>query len=163
MRKPTIWVPNRSDTNRSVQSLKKIIRSLKFWTLEEEELYYPCSENKCADQLRSNCEAYLRHWFCICRFLVFSCTGSIIKIFGISKLQMRYSHCLEIKPLASTPGLVSLILGFSSLLDEISRRYLHIHMTLAVELDVKHNINQPNIANGCWNKISFSGHYIFIY
>ena len=30
MRKPTIWVPIRSDTNRTVQSQKKA-RSLKFW------------------------------------------------------------------------------------------------------------------------------------
>ena len=27
-------------------------RGLKFWMLEEEKLYYPCSENKGADQLR---------------------------------------------------------------------------------------------------------------
>ena len=33
-------------------------RSLKF-RIEEEGLYYPCSENKGADQLRSNCKADL--------------------------------------------------------------------------------------------------------
>ena len=42
-----------SDTNRPVLSLKKP-RSLKFCILEEEGLYYPCSENKGADQLCSN-------------------------------------------------------------------------------------------------------------
>ena len=30
VRKPTIWVPTRSDTNRSVQS-KKMVRGWKFW------------------------------------------------------------------------------------------------------------------------------------
>ena len=34
-------------------------------------MYYPCS-----DQLRSYCEAYLRHCFRLCRLLVFSCEGS---------------------------------------------------------------------------------------
>ena len=36
-----------------------------------EKLYYPCSENKGADQLRSYCEADLRLCFCLCRLLVF--------------------------------------------------------------------------------------------
>ena len=35
MRKPTIWVPTRSDTNRSVQSQKQA-RSLKFWIKKKE-------------------------------------------------------------------------------------------------------------------------------
>ena len=52
MRKPTIWVPTRSDTNRAVQSQKQA-RSLKIWVKIEEELFYPCNENKGADQLRS--------------------------------------------------------------------------------------------------------------
>ena len=60
MRKPTIWVPTRSDIYRPVQAQKQA-RSLKFWT-EEEELYYPCNENKGADQLRSYREADL----CLC-------------------------------------------------------------------------------------------------
>ena len=64
-----------SDTNRAVQSQKKV-RSLKFQILEEEGLYYPCGENKGADQLRSNCEAGLRLCFRICRLLVFLCSGS---------------------------------------------------------------------------------------
>ena len=51
--KPTMWFPNRSDTNRPVQ-LQKQARSLKFWSQVVEELYYPSSENKGADQLRGN-------------------------------------------------------------------------------------------------------------
>ena len=60
MRKPTIWVPTRSDLNWAVQSQKMI---------REEELYYPCSENKRADQLRSYCEDDLRLCFRLCRLL----------------------------------------------------------------------------------------------
>ena len=41
-------------------------------------MYYPCSENKGADQLRGYREADLRLCFRICKLLVFSCTGSII-------------------------------------------------------------------------------------
>ena len=53
-----MWFPNRSDTNRPVQSQKRA-RSLKFWSQVEKELYYPCSENKGADQLRG----YRYRWF----------------------------------------------------------------------------------------------------
>ena len=62
MRKPTIWVPIRCDKNRAVQSLQ-MVRGWKVWIKKVEELYYPCSENKGADQLRSYCEADLRLCF----------------------------------------------------------------------------------------------------
>ena len=39
-------------------------------------MYYPCSENKGADQLRGYREADLRLYFCPCKLLVFSRTGS---------------------------------------------------------------------------------------
>ena len=68
--KPTMWFPNRSDINRSVQSQKRA-RSLKFWSEVEEELYYPSSENKGADQLRGYREADLRLCFRLGRLLVF--------------------------------------------------------------------------------------------
>ena len=74
-----MWFPNRSDTNRAVQ-LQKQARSLKFWSKVEEEMYYPSSENKGADQLRGYCEADLRLCFCLCRLLVFPWGGSFIKI-----------------------------------------------------------------------------------
>ena len=38
MRKPTVWVPTRSDTNRSVRS-QKMVRGWKFCIEEVEELY----------------------------------------------------------------------------------------------------------------------------
>ena len=43
---------------------------------EEEGLYYPCSENIGADQLRSYRESGLRLCFRICRLLVFLCSSS---------------------------------------------------------------------------------------
>ena len=46
MRENRSWgFPTRSDTNLSVQ-LQEMERCLKFHIKEEEELYYPCSENK---------------------------------------------------------------------------------------------------------------------
>ena len=71
MRKPTFWFPTWSDTNQAVQ-LQKMARGLKFRVKKVEGLYYLCSENKGADQLRGNREADLRLCFCICMTLVFS-------------------------------------------------------------------------------------------
>ena len=71
MRKPTFWFPIRSDTNQAVQ-LHKMARDLKFRISKVEGLYYPCSENKGADQLRGYREADLRLCFRICKMLVFS-------------------------------------------------------------------------------------------
>ena len=68
MRRPTLWFPDRSDTNQAVQA-QNMARGWKFWIWKVEELYYPCSENKGADQLRSNCEADLRLCFRICKSL----------------------------------------------------------------------------------------------
>ena len=68
--KTTMWFSNGSDTNQAVQSQKQA-RSLKFQIYEEEEVYYLCSENKGADQLRGYREADLRLCFCISRLLVF--------------------------------------------------------------------------------------------
>ena len=73
--KPTMWFLNRSDTNRAAQAQKNA-RSLKFRILVKEELYYPSSENKGADQLRSYREADLRLCFRLCRLLVFPWGGS---------------------------------------------------------------------------------------
>ena len=70
MGKPTMWFPNRSDTNRTTQS-QKMAKGLKFRISVEEELYYPSSENKGADQLRGYREADLRLCFRLCRLLVF--------------------------------------------------------------------------------------------
>ena len=77
--KPTMWFPNRSDTNRPVQAQKRD-RNLKFRKYVEEELYYSSSENKGADQLRSYCEADLRLCFRICRLLAFQWDDSFVNV-----------------------------------------------------------------------------------
>ena len=51
---------------------QKMARDLKFRTYEVEGLYYPCSENKGADQLRGYREADLRLCFRLCKKRVFS-------------------------------------------------------------------------------------------
>ena len=61
----------RSDTNRALQSLN-MARGLKFRIQEVKGLYYPCSENKGADQLRGYREADLCLCFCIYKNPVFS-------------------------------------------------------------------------------------------
>ena len=71
VRKLVFGVSDQSDTNRAVQ-LQKIATGLKFWIKEVEGLFYPCSENKGADQLRGYREADLRLCFRICKNPVFS-------------------------------------------------------------------------------------------
>ena len=71
MRKPTFWFPTWSDTNQAVQ-LQKMARGLEFQIYKVKGLYYLCSENKGADQLRGYREADLRLCFRICKKQVFS-------------------------------------------------------------------------------------------
>ena len=75
MRKQTIWAPTRSDTNRAIHA-QKMSRGWKFWNKKVQELYYPCSENKGADQLRGIREAGLRLCFRLGKNPVFSLRGS---------------------------------------------------------------------------------------
>ena len=81
MRKPTIWVPTRSDTNRAVQS-QKMDRGGKSCIWKVQEIYYPCGENtgsdQPGDQLRSYCEADLRLCFRLSKLLGLPCGGSFI-------------------------------------------------------------------------------------
>ena len=70
--------PTRSDTNQAVQP-HKMARGLKIWIEEVEELYYPCSENKGADQLRAYWEADLRLCFGICKKVVKERTGLMVR------------------------------------------------------------------------------------
>ena len=80
MRKPTFWFPTWSDTNQAVH-IQKMARGLKFRIKKVEGLYYLCSENKGADQLRGHREADLRLCFRICKMLVFSRRGSYVILF----------------------------------------------------------------------------------
>ena len=51
VRNRSLGFPTRSNTNRAARP-HNMARGLKFRFHEEEGLDYPCSENKCADQLR---------------------------------------------------------------------------------------------------------------
>ena len=55
-------------------------RGLKFRIKVVEELYYPCSENKGADQLRGDRESDLRLCFRICKKPVFSRRDSYVNV-----------------------------------------------------------------------------------
>ena len=70
MRKPVFGVSDqvRHKPGRTVQ---KMARGLKFRIWKVKGLYYPCSENKGADQLRRYREADLRLCFCICKKAAF--------------------------------------------------------------------------------------------
>ena len=72
--------PTRSDTNRAVQ-LQKMARGLKFRIKIEVGSYYPCSETKGADQLRSYCATDLRLCFRICKIPGFLMTWLIYENF----------------------------------------------------------------------------------
>ena len=72
--KSTMLILTRSDTNQAVQPLE-MARGLKFHIKEVKILYFPSSENKGADQLRS-----LRLCFRICKTLVFSWCGSSVDL-----------------------------------------------------------------------------------
>ena len=52
-------------------------------------MYYPCSENKDADQLRGYREADLRLCFRPCKLLVFSRTGSYILQYTLARIMCR--------------------------------------------------------------------------
>ena len=66
---------------------------MKFRIQVEEELYYPSSENKGADQLRSYCEADLRLCFRLGRLLVFPWGGSLDALMCGSNMAMYIMFC----------------------------------------------------------------------
>ena len=92
LRKSVFGFPTRSHTNRAVKS-QKMARGLKFRMQIEEGLYYLCSENKGADQLRSYREADLCLSFRICKKPVFSRRGSngvVIYTYTLSWQQVSF-------------------------------------------------------------------------
>ena len=93
IRKPTFWFPTWSDTNQAVQ-LQKVARGLKFRIKIVEGLYYLCSENKGADELRGYREADLRLCFRICKNVGFlmtrlNCTALICHISYLRSMHAR--------------------------------------------------------------------------
>ena len=101
-----------SDTNQAVVSLN-MVRGLKFRIQKEEGLYYPCSENKGADQLRGYREADLRFVFAYAKIrfshvaahlLIDSqktTTKNVIPVAQRLQMQMRYQkwqkcYCIHV-------------------------------------------------------------------
>ena len=69
-------------------------------------MYYPCSENKDADQLRGYREADLRLCFRPCKLLVFSRTGSDIFVWLFDLLRrnvQKYFLCTDYQGLECPP------------------------------------------------------------
>ena len=96
--KPTMLFPTRSDTNRDVQAQKQA-RSLKFWIYKVEELHYPCSENKGADQLRgylicvfvfAYADCWFSHWAAHFNHLVFFCKYTDLLSELVGNLEVRF-------------------------------------------------------------------------
>ena len=114
MRKPTMWFPTRSNTV-TEQSLKQA-RGWEFWIKKVEELYYPYSENKGADQLCSNCEADLHLCFRLCKMLVFSWQGSYVErlvalvlyVYGLQPRSCRDSILILATVFLGKPPIVKL-------------------------------------------------------
>ena len=79
---------------------------LKFWIKKVEGLYYLCSENKGADQLRVYREADLRLCFRICKMPVLLRDGSYVNSKGDNSLGLNSTiaiRCLDsIKPSLAT-------------------------------------------------------------
>ena len=74
VRKPVFGVSDQVRGCTATEDSKRL--EIRF--LDVEGLYYPCSENKGADQLRSYCAADLRLCFRICKKPVFSQRGSFV-------------------------------------------------------------------------------------
>ena len=130
MGKPTMWLPNRSDTNRAVQAEKQA-GSLKFGRKVEEELYYPSSENKGADQLPGYREADLRLCFRLCscwfshgaaHFFPFAAVaiGHQLHVLWTNRFQLSVQSDLHVPVLSDVGG--GLVQG------ETSRFLLHVHV-----------------------------------
>ena len=70
--KTNILVSDQVSHKPGCPATEKMARGLKFRILKVKGLYYLCSENKGADQLRCNREADLCLCFRMCKMLVFS-------------------------------------------------------------------------------------------
>ena len=97
LRKPVFGVSDQVRHKPAVHP-QKMARGLEFRILEVEGLYYPCSENKGADQLRGYREADLRLCFRICKKPVFSQRGSYVRIHSHGKIYTHlFVHSIDIR------------------------------------------------------------------
>ena len=78
--------PTRSNTNRALQSLN-MARGLKFQIHKVEGLYYPCSENKGADQLRGTIRVAKTK-----ALISFAVTAKLICVFVFAYTKIRFCH-----------------------------------------------------------------------
>ena len=78
VRKPVFGVSDQVRHKPGCTATEDIARGLIFRIKVVEGLYYTCSENKGADQLRGYREADLRLCFRICKKPIFSCLGSYV-------------------------------------------------------------------------------------
>ena len=85
-------------------------RSLKFRIQKVEGLYYPCSENKGADQLRGYREVDLRLCFRICKKPVFSRCGSYVT--SLERRKICFCHMLASVDTDQSSNLCSLTSAF---------------------------------------------------
>ena len=84
----------RSDTNCWSVQLQKRARCLKFQVQEEEELYYPSSENKGTDQLHSYCEAALRLCFNVFTYAIILFSHDVAHLVNGKLLHIGWTECL---------------------------------------------------------------------
>ena len=87
---PTMWFPNRFDTNWAVQS-QKMPRGWKFWIQKVEELYYSCIKNKGAVSLFSHMQivGFLMRW------LLGHCDTVSLFFMEIKWLKLRNCNCFR--------------------------------------------------------------------
>ena len=90
MRKPVSGFPTAGCTI-------KMARGLKFGIYEVEGLYFLCSKNKSADQLRGDRSADLRLCFHVCRKQVFSWCGLYPNV-QVSSYFLKWSMLVWIQP-----------------------------------------------------------------
>ena len=81
-------------------------------------MYYPCSENKNADQLRSYCEADQRLCFRLCKLLVFPWDGSFLDAYTTHYLS-RDEPVYKVNDLRNTPFINIVILIWHSTVEMI--------------------------------------------
>ena len=85
MRKPTMWILTRSDTNQAVQQLE-MSRGLKFCIEEGEVLYYPSSENKGAERYCTIQVAKTK------ALIIFAVTAKLICVFVFAYADCWFSN-----------------------------------------------------------------------
>ena len=113
-------------------------------------MYYPCSENKGADQLRSYCEADLRLCFRLCRLLVFPSDGSnnrywLLSAYHAATNKLAKSMLLMCDSLIGMSDqsriFIDPYIGLSRLMKLWSRKYFYTAIHCLPLIREKHNLS----------------------